>query len=198
MMDAATFHDRTNCAALQMCTGAKYRKITNVEKLQPCKKCARPVYTATGFADIKRILGVKDRKQIADSLGTTESLIKRNGYTMRISGLPETTTVNTIEFYFTSPVAFLEDSLFTPSFFDRLGLRFDGCRADTIRNHTPHPVTARINRDVTIEYRNCAVVERKDPYDDINRYFYRLTFMASDMERGPIVEKIQLVLDVDR
>lgn len=194
IMGDGTYHDRTNCALLQMCTGAKYRKTTKVENLQPCRKCARPVYASANFDDIKRILGVKDRKQIADSLGTTESLIKRNGYTMRIMGPPGGKTVNTLEFYF-SDISFREDSILSASFYDHLGLRFDGCRADTIRNITPHPVTGKIDKTFSIEYRNCAIVERRDAYDDVSKYFYRLTFGARESDRGPMLEKMVLVLD---
>lgn len=198
IMNDGTFHDRSSCALLQLCSGAKYRKTTQIENLKPCKKCARPVYAATDFHDIKRILGVKDRKQIKDSLGTPESVITRNGYTMRILGSPGSKTVNTLEFFSLKPVTFSEDSLLSAAFFNKLDLHFEGCRADTIRNPTPHPVTGKIDKSITIEYRNCAIVEQRDAYDDVSKYFYRLSFLPREADNGLILEKIQLVLDVER
>ncbi|MGC3943974.1 MAG: hypothetical protein QM762_05470 [Chryseolinea sp.] len=198
IMNDGTYHDRSNCALLQLCSGAKYRKTTNVDNLKPCKKCARPVYAGTGFDNIKRILGVKDRKQIVDSLGTAESVIKRNGYTMRILGSPGSKTVNTLEFFPNEQMVFVADSLLAPAFFRRLGLEFQGCRADTVRNLTPHPVTGKVDQSFTIEYRNCAIVERRDAYDDPSKYYYRLKFFAVDVDRRTTLEKVQLVLDVER
>ena len=198
IMDDGTYHDRTGCALLQLCSGGKYRKTTQVEHLKPCKKCARPVYDVAEFHDIKRILGVKDRKQIADSLGTPESLVNRNGYTLRILGAPGSKTVNTLDFFFKQPVSFREDSLLSKAFYDRLDLHFEGCRADTIRNTAPHPVTGKIDKTVTIEYRNCAIVERRDAYDDISKYFYRLSFVPQDIDGRVVLEKVQLTLDVER
>lgn len=198
IMNDGTYHDRTSCALLQLCSGAKFRKTTNVENLKPCKKCARPVYAATGFNNIKRILGVKDRRQIADSLGTGESVIKRDDYTLRILGSPGSKTVNTLEFFPTARTMFITDSLIAPSFFRKLGLQFEGCRADTVRNLTPHPVTGKIDPSFTIEYRNCAIVEQRDAYDNVNKYFYRLSFFAIEADRRATLEKVQLVLDVER
>lgn len=197
IMSDGTYHDRSTCALLQLCSGGKHRKTTQVDNLKPCKKCARPVYTATEFRDMKRILGVKDRKQIADSLGTPESVINRNGHTMRILGLPGSKTVNTLEFFFPNQISFRKDSLLSVSFYKRLGLYFDGCRADTIKNLTPHPVTGKVDQTIRIEYRNCAIVERRDAYDDTSKYFYRLSFIAADTDRGSILEKVQLLLEVD-
>lgn len=198
IMNDGTYHDRSTCALLQMCSGAKYRKTSNVANLKPCKKCARPVYAGTGFKDMKRILGVKDRKQIADSLGTSESVIKRDGYTLRILGSPGSKTVSTLEFFPLERTSFDMDSLLSPDFFNKLGLEFNGCRADTVRNLTPHPVTGKVDQSVTIEYRNCAIVERRDAYDDVSKYFYRLSFIALDVDRNTVLEKVQLVLDVER
>ena len=198
IMNDGTYHDQTSCALLQLCSGGKYRKTTQVDNLKPCKKCARPVYTARDFHDIKRILGVKDRKQIADSLGTPESVIKRDGYTLRILGSPGTKTVNTLEFFFTNSVAFSPDSLLSTSFFHKLGLVFTGCRADTLKQLTPHPVTGKIDQTIKIEYRNCAIVERRDAYDDVSKYFYRLSFIAQDTDRGTILDKVQLSLESER
>ena len=198
IMNDGTYHDRTNCALLQMCTGGKYRKTTVVNNLKPCKKCARPVYAAPDFHDIKRVLGVKDRKQIADSLGTAESVIIRDAYTLRILGLPGSKTVNTLEFFFQQPVPFDRKSLLSSTFFERLGLEFNGCRADTIQNLTPHPVTGKMDNTVTIEYRKCAIVERRDAYDDVSKYYYRLSIIPIEADRRLILEKVQLVLDVER
>ncbi|HTF19940.1 MAG TPA: hypothetical protein VK658_17830 [Chryseolinea sp.] len=198
IMNDGTYHDRTSCALLQLCSGGKYRKTTKVEHLKPCKKCARPVYGAGDFHDIKRILGVKDRKQIADSLGTKESVIKRNGYTLRILGSPGSKTVNTLQFFFHEPVSFVADSLLSAPFFEKLGLQFKGCRTDTIRNSTPHPVTGKIDKAIRIEYRNCAIVERRDSYDDVSKYFYRLSFVPKDDDRGAILDNVELILDVER
>ena len=198
IMDDGTFHDRSSCAALQLCSGGKYRKTTQVEHMKPCKKCARPVYTATDFHDIKRILGVKDRKQIADSLGTPESVIKRTGYTLRILGSPGSKTINTLEFFFQEPVSFRKDSLLSEAFFNMLDLNFEGCRADTIINTTPHPVTGKIDKSIRIEYRNCAIVERRDAYDDVSKYYYRLSFVPKETDGKTMLEKVSLVLDVDQ
>jgi hypothetical protein len=198
IMDDGTYHDRTGCALLQLCTGGKYRKTTQVDHMKPCKKCARPVYTATEYHDIKRILGVKDRKQIADSLGTPESVVKRNGYTLRILGSPGSKTVNTLDFFFQQPVTFREDSLLSTAFYNRLDLHFEGCRADTVQNTTPHPVTGKIDKTIIIEYRECAIVERRDAYDDVSKYFYRLSFVPQEADGRVMLEKVQLVLDVDR
>jgi hypothetical protein len=198
IMDDGTFHDRSSCAALQLCSGGKYRKTTQVERMKPCKKCARPVYATTDFHDIKRILGVKDRKQIADSLGTPESVIKRTGYTLRILGSPGSKTINTLEFFFQEPVSFSEVDLLSEAFFQKLDLNFDGCRADTIRNTTPHPVTGKIDKNIKIEYRNCAIVERRDAYDDVSKYYYRLSFVPKETDSKATLEKVLLVLDIDQ
>ncbi len=193
------YHDREHCASLQMCTGGKVRKTKNVENMTPCKKCAAPVYRNSDFANIKRVLGVKDKKQIVDSLGTTSSVIRRpGGFTMRISGLPESRTVNMLEFYFDKTIHFNEDSLFSGNFYDLLGLNFDGCKADTIRNKTPHPVTGKVKKDVSIEYRGCAIVEPRDRYEDTSKYYYELMFLSKEGEVSTDLEKIQLILRVDR
>ena len=193
-----TYHDRTQCALLQMCTGGKYRKTTDVGKLKPCRKCARPVSMPGDFHDIKRVLGVKDRKQIADSLGTAESVIKRDGYTLRILGAPGSKTVNTLEFFPADPITYTEDAFLSSSFFEKLNLRFEGCQADTIRNLTPHPVSGKTDKTVTIEYRNCAIVEPRDAYDDVRKYFYRLAFIPGETDRGAVLEKVVLTLEVVR
>jgi len=194
-----TYHDQEHCASLQMCSGGKIRKTKNINNLKPCRKCSRPVYLSSGFSDIKRILGVKDKKQIADSLGTDESLIKRpEGFTMRIVGPPESRTVNTLEFFMTAPVSFNEDSLLSRKFYNRLGLEFEGCKADTIRSSTPHPVTGKVKKDFTIEYRGCAKVEQRDRYEDTSKYYYELTFFAKELDQSAVVDRIQLVLKVER
>ncbi len=194
-----TYHDQEHCASLQLCSGGKIRKTRNVDNFKPCRKCARPVYQSTGFGDIKRILGVKDKKQIADSIGTDESLIKRpEGFTVRISGPPETRTVNTLEFFMTTPVVFDEDTLLSKQFYNRLGFQFDGCKADTIRSSAPHPVTGKVKKDFSIEYRGCANVEARDRYEDTSRYYYELTFFAKELEQSAVVDKIQILLKVER
>jgi hypothetical protein len=195
------YHDRQGCASLNMCSGGKIRKTKNVEGLKPCPKCARPSqrHIASGFTDIKRILGVKDKKQIRDSLGTNAGTIQRpGGLSLRISGPPESRTVNTIEFFLSPPVAFNEDSILTKKFYDRLGLQFERCKADTIRNTTPHPVTNKFKKDVTVEYRGCAIVEPRDAYEDTSRYYYELVFLASEKELTTELEKVQLNLRVDK
>jgi hypothetical protein len=196
-----TYHDRQGCASLNMCSGGKIRKTKNVEGLKPCSKCARVQqrHIASGFTDIKRILGVKDKKQIRDSLGTSAGTIQRpGGLSLRISGPPESRTVNTIEFFLSPPVAFIEDSIITQKFYDRLGLQFEGCKVDTIRNTTPHPVTNKIKKDVAIEYRGCAIVEPRDAYEDTSKYYYELLFIANDKEVTTELEKVQLTLRVDK
>lgn len=198
IMNDGTYHDRSTCALLHLCSGAKYRKTTHVNNLKPCKKCARPVYETRGFHDIKRILGVKDRKQISDSLGTAESLVKRDGYTLRILGTPGSKTVSMLEFFPATNTPFLADTLLSPAFFEKFGLDFQGCRADTVRNLTAHPVTGKIDPSFTIEYRGCAIVERRDAYDDTSKYFYRLLFIAIEADRRTVLEKLQLILDVER
>lgn len=198
IMSDGTYHDRTTCALLQMCTGAKYRKTSNVSNLKPCKKCARPILTVKEFNDIKRVLGVKDRKQIKDSLGTAQGTLKRNGYTLRILGAPDSKTVNTLEFFFSQPTVFNKDSVVSSAFLKKLDLQFDGCQADTIRNQTTHPVTGAIDQTLTIEYRGCAIVEQRQAYDDVSKYFYRLTFIPIRRDRTLMLEKITLVLDVQQ
>src|SRR5688572_23787035 len=146
------YHDNEHCSRLQMCTGGRTRRVKTVPAgLEPCKKCVKKVHTVkegSGFKDIKNILGVKDRKQIADSLGTAEGTIHRPaGFTIRITGQPGSKTINTIDFYFDRPVAFQEDSLLSEDFFYRLGLQFQKCKADTIRNTTAHPVTGKVKKD---------------------------------------------------
>ncbi len=195
------YHDKTSCSTLQFCSGGKIRKTKNIEGLKPCKKCARPQisYRASGFSDIKKVLGVKDKKQIPDSLGTSEATIKRPGdLFIRISGPPDSRTVNLIEFYFNKPVAFNEDSLFSNAFYSRLGLQMKGCKSDTIRNNTPHPVTGKIKQDVSIEYRGCAIVEPRDQYEDVSKYYYELTFVAKEGPGSTELEKIQLYLKAER
>jgi hypothetical protein len=152
-----------------------------------------------GFSNIKNVLGVKDKKQIADSLGTSEGTIERPGdLTIRISGPPDSRTVNTIEFYFKKPIQFDEDTLFSTQFYNHLGLQFDGCKTDTIRNATPHPVTGKIKKDVSIEYRGCAIVDARDNYEDTSKYFYELIFVAAEKDLSFFLDKVQLVLRVDR
>jgi hypothetical protein len=198
LASADMFHDQSNCAGLQMCGGGRIRTTRNVDKLKPCPKCASPVYKSKDFVDIKRILGVKDKKQIKDSLGTNESTIGRpNGVTVRISGPPQSRTVNTLEFFLSDPVLFSEDSLFSSAFYHRLGLQFDGCRSDTVRNNQPHPVTGKVKKDVSVEYRGCAIVEAKDSYEDKSRYFYELTFFAKETDRDTYLDKVQLLLKVE-
>jgi hypothetical protein len=192
------YHDKSNCAAILMCSGGKTRMTREVGNMKPCPKCAAPIYRSTGFHDIKRVLGVKDKKQIRDSLGTTENTIQRpGGISIRISGPPESKTVNMLEFYFAEPLAFKEDTLFSRTFYDRLGLQFDGCRSDTIRSTQPHPVTGKVKKDVTIEYRGCAIVETRDAYEDKSRYYYELTFFAKETDRSTDLDKIQLILKVE-
>src|SRR6478735_12297186 len=122
MPPTGEYHDNEHCARLQMCSGGRSRKVKNVSGLEPCKKCVKKVAvlkeaTGTGFKDIKNILGVKDRKQILDSLGTAEGTIHRPaGFTIRITGQPGSKTVNTIDFYFDKPVTFDEDSLLSGDF----------------------------------------------------------------------------------
>jgi hypothetical protein len=189
------YHDNEHCATLMMCTGGKTRKIKNVNNLKACPKCARPIYKSSGFSDVKRILGVKDKKQIVDSLGTGESTIKRPaGFTMRISGLPETKTVNMIEFFMNNPVTFTEDTVLTSGFYNALGLQFQGCKADTVRNATPHPVTGKLKKDFTIEYRGCAIVEKRDQYEDVSTYYYELNFISKETDREDLLDKVQLIL----
>jgi hypothetical protein len=195
------YHDKTSCSGLQFCSGGKIRKTKNIDGLKPCKKCARPVisYRASGFSNIKNVLGVKDKKQIADSLGTSEATIKRPGdMFIRISGPPDSRTVNLLEFYFNKPVAFNEDSLFSNEFYNRLGLQMKECKSDTIRASTPHPVTGNIKKDVSIEYRGCAVVEPRDQYEDVSKYYYELTFIAKDGIITTELEKVQLHLKAER
>jgi len=195
---ADLFHDQSNCAGLQMCSGGRIRVAKDVGKLKPCPKCASPVYKAKDFDDIKRVLGVKDKKQIKDSLGTTESTIRRpNGVSVRISGPPQSKTVNTLEFYHSEPVLFQEDSLLSRAYYDRLGLRFDGCRSDTLRNNQPHPVSGKVKKDITIEYRGCAIVEARDVYEDKSRYYYELTFFAKETDRDIYLDRVQLLLKVE-
>ncbi|MEJ7643420.1 MAG: hypothetical protein WKF87_02385 [Chryseolinea sp.] len=194
-----TYHDREHCAGLQVCSGGKIRKTKNVDGLQPCRKCAKPALQYADFADIKRILGVKDKKQIVDSIGTDESLIKRpEGFTIRISGPPESRTVDNLEFFITTPMVFNEDSLLSSQFFNQLGLEFGACRSDTIRSTAPHPVTGKVKKDFTIEYRACAQVEARDRYEDTSKYYYELTFFAKEVEQSALLDKIQLLLKVER
>ncbi|HMG92651.1 MAG TPA: hypothetical protein VK589_21485 [Chryseolinea sp.] len=197
LQSTAIYHDRSNCAGLQMC-GGRTRTIKDVGSIKPCPKCAAPIYRSMGFHDIKRVLGVKNKKQIKDSLGTAESTIHRpGGISIRISGPPESKTVNMLEFYFAEPLVFNEDTLFSNVFYDRLGLQFDGCKGDTIRSTQPHPVTGKVKKDVTVEYRGCAIVETRDAYEDKSRYYYELTFFAKETDRGTRLDKIVLILKVE-
>jgi hypothetical protein len=196
-----TYHDRQGCPSLNMCSGGKFRKTKNIEGLKPCRKCVRvhERHIAIGYTDIKRVLGVKDKRQIRDSLGTNAGTIQRpGGVSLRISGPPETRTVNTIEFFVSPPVTFSKDSILTKKFYDRLGLQFEGCKADTIKSTTPHPVTNRIKKDLTIEYRGCAIVEARDAYEDISKYYYELVFFADEKDESAKLEKAQLMLRVDK
>jgi len=203
------YHDQEHCPRLQMCSGGRTRRVKNLPAgLTPCKKCVKKIQAVksngesngngNGFKDIKNILGVKNRKQIADSLGTDAGKIHRPaGFTIRITGQPGSSTVNTIDFYMDKPLAFREDSLLSDQFFHRLGLQFQKCKADTIRSATPHPVTGKVKKDFSIEYRGCAVVEAKDNYEDISKYYYELSFLSNEADGQTHVEKIQLVLRVD-
>lgn len=201
------YHNNQHCSRLQLCSGGRSHKIENVGNLKPCKKCvkqvpvasAAPVLKTSGFEDIKRVLGVKDKKQIVDSLGTDEGTIHRpEGYTIRISGLPQSAQVNTLEFYLDKPIAFDKDTLTSAKFYKQLGLKFEKCKADTIQNKTPHPVTGKIKSDFSIEYRGCAIVEPRDKYEDVSKYFYELVFVSKEGDSSVELEKVILVLKVDR
>lgn len=202
------YHNNQHCSRLNLCSGGRTRKIENVESLKPCKKCVKPVsatpviapaYKASGFADIKNVLGVKDKKQIADSLGTKEATIHRpEGFTLRISGLPQSMQVNTLEFYFDKPLTFNQDSLTSAKFYQQLGLQFGKCKADTVQNKTPHPVTGKTKNDFSIEFRGCAVVEPRDQYEDVSKYYYELVFVSKEGANSTEVEKIVLMLKIDR
>jgi hypothetical protein len=206
IQSSGLYHDKGSCSTLSMCSGGKVRKTKNIAKLKPCGKCvarqnhySKVDHSSATFSDIKRVLGVKDKKQIADSLGTSQSTIQRpGGFSMRISGPPQSRTVNSIEFYFSKPVTFHEDTLFSRPFFSRLGLQFAGCKADTIRNTTPHPVTGKVKKDVIIEYRGCAIVEARDQYEDTSKYYYELIFFADEIDLSTGLEKIQLLLRVEK
>lgn len=195
------YHDKEHCPRLQMCTGGKIKRITNVNNLTACPKCVKtvdknpevvevkktvPKSSAAGFSDIKRILGVKDRKQIADSLGTDAAVIHRpEGYTIRITGLPGSRTVNTIDFTFDNPVAFAEDTLFNERLFHTLGLKFTGCKSDTIRQD---------QNKISITYKGCAIVEPRDQYEDTSTYFYELVYLAKDGDGPRKLDRIKLLL----
>jgi hypothetical protein len=99
-----------------------------------------------------------------------------------------------LEFYVSNDLLFQEDSLLSVKFFNRLGLQFDGCKSDTIRINQPHPVTGKIKRDFSIEYRGCAIVETKDAYEDKSRYFYELTFFSKETDRDTYLDRVQLLL----
>lgn len=198
------YHNMENCAVLQQCRGGRYRRVKEVAAFMPCTKCVRATNennfpSGPAFSDIKRVLGVKDKKQIDDSLGTKKDVFSRpGGVTMRISGPPESKRVSSIEFFFSKPPGFNTDTLFSKMFYDNLGLKFGGCRADTIRNTTAHPVTGKIKQDITIEYRGCAVVEGDDKPVDADTYYYELLFVADDRMLPVLLEKVQLTLKRER
>ncbi len=195
------YHDKSSCAVLQLTSGGKIRRIQEVGTLKPCKKCAKPIveYSKSGFTNIKNVLGVRDRKQIVDSLGTAENVIHLpDGITLRISGPPDSRTVNQIEFYFDRAVLFSPDTLLSKKFFDRAGLHFENCKTDTIRNSAPHPVTGKTKKDFAIEYRGCAVVDRKDQYEDISKYYYELNFIPKETDALTYLDKLVLLLKFDR
>lgn len=197
------YHDKEHCPRLQMCTGGKIKRITNVHNLAACPKCVKPEKnqevvevvevkksipksSAAGFSDIKRILGVKDRKQIADSLGTDAAVIHRpEGYTIRITGLPGSRTVNSIDFTFDNPVAFDDETLFNEKFFNTLGLKFSGCKSDTLRQE---------QNKISITYKGCALVEPRDQYEDTSTYFYELVFLAKEGDGPRKLDRIKLLL----
>jgi hypothetical protein len=198
------YHDMENCAVLQQCRGGRYRRVKDVSTFMPCRKCVHSTNETTfssapAFTDIKRILGLRDKKQIADSLGTKQDVIARpEGITMRLSGPPDSKRINSIEFFFSKPPGFNTDTLFSKMFYEKLGLKFEGCRADTIRNTTPHPVTGKVKQDVTIEYRGCAVVEAGDTPVDPANYYYELLFVADDRMLPVLLEKVQLTIRAGR
>lgn len=193
------YHDHGGCSNLLPCTGGKKKQIKDLTNLRPCRKCAWPQYIDSGFIDIKKVLGVRDRNQVIDSLGTGEStMYRRDGFSLRVTGSPGSRTVNMIEFHFQKWIVFNEDSLLSKHFFDRLGLRFDNCKADTARYKTPNPVTKKVKRDFTIEYRGCAVVEERERHEDLTKYYYELVFLAKEGDLSADLEKIQLILRKDR
>ena len=102
-----------------------------------------------------------------------------------------------LEFYFSEELLFRKDSLLSRKFFDRLGLQFDACRSDTIKNNQPHPVTGKVKKDFSIEYRGCAIVETKDAYEDTSRYYYELIFFSKETDRDTFIDRIQLLLKVE-
>lgn len=195
------YHNNEHCSRLQMCTGGKIKRLTNVNNLTACRKCVKSVdkveevvvpqpnvykKSGLGFSDIKRILGVKDRKQIADSLGTAAAVIHRpEGFTVRITGLPGSKMVNTIDFTLDHPVAFAEDTLFNKQFLNRLGLTFKGCRTDTLRQE---------QNKISITYKGCAIVEPRDQYEDTSTYFYELIYLAKEGEMPLKLDRIKLLL----
>jgi hypothetical protein len=194
-----TYHNMESCAELQMCRGGRYRRVKNIEGLTPCRRCVRTTKAAsvspTAYANIKGVLGVKDKKQIADSLGTSDALITRpNGITLVITGPPNGKTVNQIEFYFKDTVPFNPEILLSKPFFEKLGLQFAGCRADTIRNTTPHPITGKTKNDFSIEYRGCANVEPRTEGEDTTKYYYELVFVPKESDGSTVLDKVQLLI----
>jgi hypothetical protein len=198
------YHNMENCAVLQQCRGGRYRRVKELATFMPCGKCVRNTNSidapsGPSFADIKRVLGVRDKRQIADSLGTKKDVISRpGGVTMRLSGLPDSKRINSIEFFFSKPPGFNTDTLFSKMFYQNLGLNFEGCRADTIRNTTPHPVTGKMKQDVTIEYRGCAIVENDATPIEAVTHYYELLFVADDRMLPILLEKVQLTLKTER
>lgn len=193
------YHDHSGCSNLLPCSGGKKKQIKDLTNLRPCRKCAWPQYIDSGFVDIKRVLGVRDREHVIDSLGTGEStMYRRDGFSLRVTGEPGSRAVRMIEFYPNSFIEFKESEILSKEFFNMFGLKFDGCTSDTIRFKTPNPVTKKIKRDVTIEYRGCAIVEPKERHEDISKYYYELNFLAKEGDLSADLEKIQLILRKDR
>jgi hypothetical protein len=190
-----TYHDHEFCGNLLPCTGGKRKQIKDLTNLKPCRKCAWPQYIESGFIDVKRVLGVRERNHVVDTLGTGESgIYRRDGFTFRVTGTPSSRTVNMIQFYPKKWILFDEDTLLSKQFFENLGLQFDNCKADTVRYKTPNPVTKKLNKTFSIVYRGCAIVEPRERHEDISKYYYELTFLAKEGDLATDLEKIQLVL----
>lgn len=155
-------------------------------------------YRESGFADIKRVLGVTHMTQVTDSLGKGEQngTYLRDGVWIRIRSQNQTPYM--IEFNFNTFIEFNEDTLLSKKFFDLLGLKFNGCIADTTRYREPNPVTKKVSKYFSIEYRGCAIVKARERHEDLSKYYYELEFIPVEGDLAADLEMIKLVLRKER
>lgn len=131
----------------------------------------------SGFVDIKRALGVLTKDDLVDIVGKGKyggAGYVRNDMVIRFDMEGRTGARAFVTFKpdrFNEEIEFTKSNMLSRKFFDRLGLSFTECPVvDTVRGKT----SPEGGRMFVIEYRGCAVVEKRG-HEDVTKYFYRLS-----------------------